>query len=39
MQDQVAKLANPTVPYFGYLDDRARSRKDKEENKVIGSLV
>jgi hypothetical protein len=38
-RDQVARLAKPTTPYLGRLDVRSRSRKGKEENEVIGSLV
>jgi hypothetical protein len=38
-RDQVARLAEPTSPYLGHLDVRSRSKRGKEGNSVIGSLV
>jgi hypothetical protein len=38
-RDQVARLAKTTTPYLGHLYVRSRSRRGKEENKVIGSPV
>jgi hypothetical protein len=39
LRDQVARLSKTTTPYLSHLDIRSRSKKGKEENKAIGSLV
>jgi len=38
-RDQIKILVETTTPYFGHLKVRSRSRRGKEDNKVIGSLV
>jgi hypothetical protein len=38
-RDQIKRLVKPTSPYLGHLKVRSTSRKDKKDNKVIGSPI
>jgi hypothetical protein len=37
-RDQIARLVEPTTPYLGHLMVRSRSRRGKNDNKVMLSF-